>query len=111
MSKYIDNVLFQLVSNFAEYHDEEEPYWWGHDTNLGKQSAAFTTAKKAINKYKREMLPTKHKGSAYALIPIPKRKKIAEAMFGKNKVPSWWHGSLGEYELLEKIASLRSLQS
>lgn len=111
MSKYIDKVLFDLVSHFAQYHtDEDEPYWWGHDTNLGTQSGAFATAKMRISKYKREMLPTKHKGSALAAIPIPKRKKIAEAIFGKGKVPGYWHGSIGEHELLEKIAALRGMK-
>lgn len=50
-SSEIEEILKKLVSNFAEYEDDDdEPYWWGHDTNLGTQQEAFDQAKEAINR-------------------------------------------------------------
>jgi hypothetical protein len=71
------------------------------------QTTAFRVAVRAINKYKREQTPTISKKMPYASIPIPKRKAIAAAIFGKGKVPSYWHGSTGEFDVLRVIANVK----
>lgn len=110
MSKRIKKILFEFASEFAQYHDEDEPddpaYWWGHDTNLGDKSVAFRKAILAIGRIKRESMPIKSKTSPYKEISADKRKKLAEVIFGK-KVPGYWHGSIGEYGVIEEIANVK----
>ncbi len=108
MSKYVKQVLFELVSNFAQYHDDETPpYWWGHDTNLGEQKTAFAVATRKINKYKREQTPNISKKTAYSSFTPERRKIIAEAIFGKGKIPAYWYGSTGEYDVLIVLANVK----
>lgn len=47
----IDAILETLVKNFASLEEDSDGlYWWGHDTNLGDQSEAFTDARAALSR-------------------------------------------------------------
>ena len=47
----LDEILENLVNNFAEVWDSENKEWWGFDKNLGNMDAEFQVAKQAIEAY------------------------------------------------------------
>jgi len=110
MSKYIQDALKELVDNFAQYHDDEdEPYWWGHDTNLGNQEAAFAKAERQILAGRKPNDPYRKRATMSSVLPKPRKIAIAKAIFGKD-VPAYWYGSRGEHELLRKIMDIKGFK-
>jgi hypothetical protein len=114
MTKYIQEALKELVDNFAQYYDEgedaDDPYWWGHDTNLGDQKQAFEKAERVIRAGRRPNDPIKKRATMSSVLPPYRKKAIAKAIFGKE-VPAYWHGSRGEYDLLEKIMDIKGFRA
>ena len=113
VSKYIQEALKELVENFAHYYDEgedaDEPYWWGHDTNLGDQKQAFEKAERMIRAGRRPNDPTKKRATMSSVIPTARKNAIAKAIFGRD-VPSYWRGSRGEDEILRKIMDIKGFK-
>lgn len=108
MSKYIQEALEELVNNFAER--DEEGNWWGFDTNVGTKDEAFAKCERRIVAGRRPNEPYKKRATMSSVIPTQRKKAIAEAIFGKGKVPSYWRGSNGEYVLLQKIMDIKGFK-
>lgn len=110
MSKYIQDALRELVENFAQYHDDDgEPYWWGHDTNLGEQKEAFLKCERKIIAGRRPNEPYRRRATMSSVIPTRRKQEIAKAIFGKD-VPGWWRGSRAEYLLLTRIMDIKGFK-
>lgn len=97
-------ILEHLVSHFAE--KDENGDWWGFDTNVGNRIPDFTAAINAIkgqNLYHRN---AKLKFKYYKELNVD-RVAITRDIWG-NKVPGWWKGSKGEWDILELISKVKT---
>lgn len=104
----LQEILERFASNFAQKHtDEEEPYWWGHDTNLGTQSVAFGAAKRSIRAFKVRHMQDPRKFDTFKSMGYINRDALAKVVWGRS-VPGWWKGSTAEFTFLQAVARARN---